>query len=112
MLVHGFRSNGATWTKRRRASHAARRHDDAADPRAGEGAFAEQAAQLHSTGFRAPGVPFAVGHSNGGLVAREWSKLRPLSGLLTLSSPNQGAPIANNALAFAIYNAQHRRRHA
>jgi hypothetical protein len=51
-----------------------------------------------------PGTPLAVAHSNGGLVAREWSKLRGLSGLVTLSSPNQGAPISNNAIAFANYN--------
>ena len=50
-------------------------------------------------------MPVVVGHSNGGVVAREWSKTRPMKGLLTLSSPNQGAPIANNAIAWGMYNA-------
>ena len=50
-------------------------------------------------------MPVVVGHSNGGVVAREWSKTKPMKGLLTLSSPNQGAPIANNAIAWGMYNA-------
>ena len=50
------------------------------------------------------GVPVVVGHSNGGILARERSKTKPMKGLLTLSSPNQGAPIANNAIAWGMYN--------
>ncbi len=38
----------------------------------------------------------AVGHSNGGVVARQWTRNRQVGGLVTLGSPNQGAPIVNH----------------
>jgi hypothetical protein len=70
-----------------------------------KGPLPEQAALLQGKLPGIQGLPVVVGHSNGGVVAREWSKTRPMKGLLTLSSPNQGAPIANNAVAWGMYNA-------
>ena len=105
VLVHGFKSNGTAWTEaesrfnRQLAVTVYNPMTDWQKP------FAEQAAQLHSKLPGVPGVPTVVGHSNGGVVAREWSKTKPMRGLLTLSSPNQGAPIANNAVAWGMYNA-------
>ncbi len=104
VFVHGYKSIGPTWADaaaRLRTQLAVTTMHPTLDWRS---AFEAQAAQLDSTVRYVPGTPLAVAHSNGGLVAREWSKLRPLSGLVTLSSPNQGAPISNNALAFANYN--------
>ena len=105
VFVHGFRSNGTTWT-----DAATRLKVQLAitpiHPTLGwRTPFPTQAAELDAIVRWVPGIPFAVAHSNGGPVIREWSKTRQLSGLLTLSSPNQGAPIANNAGAFARYNA-------
>jgi pimeloyl-ACP methyl ester carboxylesterase len=37
-----------------------------------------------------------VGHSNGGIVAREWSRSRSLSGIVTLGTPHAGAPLVTN----------------
>jgi hypothetical protein len=105
VFVHGFRSDGTTWnetTSRLRVQLAITATQPWLPWRA---PFTDQAAELESTIHRGSAIPFAVAHSNGGPVIREWSKVRPLSGLLTLSSPNQGAPIANNAGAFAAYNA-------
>jgi hypothetical protein len=106
VFVHGYRSAGPTWADaaaRLKTQLAVETMHPNLDWRA---AFPAQAGQLQSTVQWVPGTPVAIAHSNGGLVAREWSKLRQLSGILTLSSPNQGAPIANNALAFANYNYQ------
>ena len=105
VLVHGFKSNGTTWVDAQ-----SRFNRQLAvtvyNPTVGwQGLFPEQAAQLQG---QLPGVaalPIVLGHSNGGIVAREWSKTRQIKGLLTLSSPNQGAPIANNAIAWGMYNA-------
>lgn len=105
VFVHGFRSQGPAWAQ------AAQRLQvqlavTAMHPTLGwRQPFTTQAAELESIVRWVPGQPFAIAHSNGGPVIREWSKARQLSGLLTLSSPNQGAPIANNAGAFAAYNA-------
>ena len=57
--------------------------------------FEDQSKNLQATAEYAnlPADTVAVGHSNGGLVAREWSKAHALSGLVTLGSPHQGAPI-------------------
>jgi hypothetical protein len=104
VFVHGYRSIGPTW-----ADAAARLRTQLAvttmhPTLEWRNPFEAQAAQLDSIVRYVPGTPLAVAHSNGGLAAREWSKLRQLSGLVTLSSPNQGAPISNNALAFANYN--------
>jgi pimeloyl-ACP methyl ester carboxylesterase len=38
-------------------------------------------------------ITVAVGHSNGGIVAREWSRTRSLSGIVTLGTPHAGAPL-------------------
>jgi pimeloyl-ACP methyl ester carboxylesterase len=38
----------------------------------------------------------AVGHSNGGIVARQWAKSREVRSLITIGAPNQGAPIVDH----------------
>ena len=48
----------------------------------------------------------AVGHSNGGLVARQWSKMRYLDGLVTLGTPNHGAPLVDNIFHFTRFSFQ------
>lgn len=44
----------------------------------------------------APPNTVVVGHSNGGLVARQLSTKRALGGIVTLGSPHRGAPLAAN----------------
>jgi len=45
----------------------------------------------------------AVGHSNGGIVAREWSRRRPLSGIVTVGTPHAGAPLVTRFNEWAAY---------
>ncbi len=45
----------------------------------------------------------AVGHSNGGIVAREWSRARPLSGIVTVGSPHAGAPLVTRFSEWASF---------
>lgn len=106
VFIHGYRSAGPTWADAAQRLKTQLAVETMHPNLEWRNEFGAQAAQLHSTVYWVPGTPLAIAHSNGGLVAREWSKLRPLSGIVTLSSPNQGAPIANNALAFANYNYQ------
>ena len=105
VFVHGFKSNGTTWNEAANRLKVQLAITAIQPSLSWRSTFPNQAAELASIVAFVPGVPFAVAHSNGGPVVREWSKQRPLSGLLTLSSPNQGAPLSNNAGAFALYNA-------
>ena len=105
VFVHGFRSDGTSWTtaaNRLKVQLAITAMQPSLPWRR---PFTEQAGELDARIRFVAGDPFAVAHSNGGPVVRHWSKMRKLSGVLTLSSPNQGAPIANNSAAFAVYNA-------
>ncbi len=47
----------------------------------------------------------AIGHSNGGVVAREWSRSRRLAGIVTIGTPHQGAPLIPHLRAWADFNA-------
>jgi pimeloyl-ACP methyl ester carboxylesterase len=49
-----------------------------------------------ATAAGAPSNTIVVGHSNGGLVARQLSTKRALGGIVTLGSPHLGAPLARN----------------
>jgi len=66
--------------------------------------FETQAGNLQSQLGALPASAIAIGHSNGGIVSRQWSRAHPLSGVLTLGSPQHGAPLANNALAILGFN--------
>ncbi|MEO7272375.1 MAG: hypothetical protein ABIX28_17560 [Vicinamibacterales bacterium] len=51
-----------------------------------------------------PNSTIAVGHSLGGLVARQWSRSHELDGIITIGAPNRGAPIANHINEWAGFN--------
>ena len=72
--------------------------------------FEAQASELQGQFGSLPDTTVVVGHSNGGVAARQWSRLRGLSGVMTVGSPQQGAPAVNrvlSALGFheVLYNA-------
>ena len=104
VFVHGFNSDGGTWQGaatrlQTRLAIAPQRpsinwRDD----------FPSQASSLQSQLSSLPGSPVAVAHSNGGLASRQWSRIRALGGLVTIGTPNQGAPIASNLLRWAAFN--------
>ena len=50
-----------------------------------------QTAQLDGAMRSLPSNTIAVGHSQGGLIARQWHRSKALSGVLTLGTPHQGA---------------------
>ena len=63
-----------------------------------------QGSQMDARFGALPGSTVAVGHSLGGLVARQWSRSHQLDGVITLGSPNRGAPIANHINEWAGFN--------
>lgn len=101
VFVHGFMSNGGTWAGA--ASRLQGRLAIAADTPtlSSTASYETQGAELEAqVGFRGHDI-IAVGHSNGGIVSREWSKWRPLFGIVTLGTPHGGAPIISNAYEYA-----------
>src|SRR5919106_6079455 len=56
--------------------------------------YEKQATQLQSQLSSLAGTAVAVGHSNGGVISRQWNRLRPLSGIVTLSTPHRGVPLS------------------
>ena len=98
VFVHGLNSDGGTWNQ------AAQRVREDLDVRALQPTqswwetYQQQAVQVESNPglIGLPEGTIAFGHSNGGIVSREWSKLHPLYGLATLGTPHQGAPIVSH----------------
>jgi pimeloyl-ACP methyl ester carboxylesterase len=68
--------------------------------------FETQVGSLQTQLGMLPSSTIAIGHSNGGIVARAWSAQRPLSGVLTVGSPQQGAPIVNKVLTALNFHGQ------
>jgi pimeloyl-ACP methyl ester carboxylesterase len=105
VFVHGLNSNGATWNE------AAARLTQELDVQVFQptqswwAAFQQQGAELQNNpdigGL--PAATIAFGHSNGGVVAREWSKLHPLTGLATIGTPHQGTPIVNHMYDWTLF---------
>lgn len=96
VFVHGLKSSPDTW-----AGAASRLATQLAiephlPPVSWEATYETQASQVQGRLWWLPASTVAIGHSNGGIVAREWSRHRPLGGLVTLGTPNQGAPLVTN----------------
>ena len=66
--------------------------------------YQTQAVDLHNELWWLPGDTIAMGHSNGGVISREWSRMHPLSGVMTVGSPHQGAPVVNNIVNLYDFN--------
>jgi pimeloyl-ACP methyl ester carboxylesterase len=96
VFLHGLRSSPDAWTaeaERLRQRVMMTPHHPSLDWRE---SYTRQTSAL-STNPLFAGLPshttVAVGHSNGGIVAREWSRTRSLSGIVTLGTPHAGAPL-------------------
>jgi len=61
--------------------------------------FETQAQSLQAQYAALPPGTIAIGHSNGGVTARQWSRLRQLSGVMTVGSPQQGVPAVDRILS-------------
>lgn len=103
VFVHGLNSSGSTWEDtanrlRQQLAIVAER------PSLSGSSYGDQADNLQAQLYWLPDTTVAVGHSNGGIVSRHWSGIHPLSGILTLSTPNQGAPIFAHVADWVNFN--------
>ena len=101
VFVHGFGSSGDTWqaaAARLQSSLAIRAETPSLSSTA---LYETQAIELQKRLVGLGADLVEVGHSNGGLVARQWSRQRPVSGILTVGTPHGGAPIIRNFYTYA-----------
>jgi pimeloyl-ACP methyl ester carboxylesterase len=103
VFLHGLFSSGDTW-----AGAAERLSSQLAIapqvPTTDEGApYGVQAAQVHNAVGGLDGSVIAIGHSNGGIVARQWSQAHQVSGIITVGTPHLGAPILPNFASYANF---------
>jgi pimeloyl-ACP methyl ester carboxylesterase len=98
VFLHGFNSNASTWADTASRLEARLQMTKALPELPWHLPFDAQANHLNSLagGIGAPANMLMVGHSNGGLVARQLSTKRGMGGIVTLGSPHRGAPLARN----------------
>jgi len=105
VFIHGLASSPATWegaAGRLQQKLAIAPVRPTVDWRA---SYPVQATVLYSSAATKtlPSNTVAIGHSNGGIVAREWSRGRSLGGIITLGTPNRGAPMVARVGDWATY---------
>ncbi|HXH05490.1 MAG TPA: hypothetical protein VNI83_02755 [Vicinamibacterales bacterium] len=103
VFIHGLASSGSTWTDASVRLASTHRITPLRPDLPWREEFPAQASQLQAALGRLPESTIAIGHSNGGLVAREWSRAQRLGGLVTLGTPHYGAPPVNNLSAWATF---------
>jgi pimeloyl-ACP methyl ester carboxylesterase len=96
VFVHGLGSSPDTWAGAAQRLSGRLAIDARSASVSWRQSYESQAGDLQAGYGWLPSSTVAIGHSNGGIVAREWSKSHPLSGLVTVGTPNQGAPLAAN----------------
>lgn len=110
VFVHGLNTHADSWegAAARLAQRAAiRPHVPDPDWKA---TFQDQANLLQQELGSLPATTIAIGHSNGGIVSRQWNRVHPLGGIITIGTPHQGVPLLNNldrynGFDFAVYQA-------
>jgi pimeloyl-ACP methyl ester carboxylesterase len=66
--------------------------------------YESQAGEIdREIGSDVPRDALAVGHSNGGIVARQWARARDLDAIVTIGSPNQGAPLVDHIFEWLTF---------
>jgi pimeloyl-ACP methyl ester carboxylesterase len=106
VFVHGLRSDSRTWVgaSQRLATRLAIKPHLPNLPSTSP--YETQAQNLQGQLGWLPGKAIAVGHSNGGVVSRQWSTIHPLRGIVTIGTPHSGAPLLYNLGALVDFNHQ------
>lgn len=102
VFVHGFASGAQTWAATSQRLAGVLRIAPALASLPSLQRIETQAATLAQQAGSLPANTIAVAHSQGGLVSREWSRSRPLHGILTLGTPHGGAQLAARGIDLII----------
>jgi len=96
VFVHGLASSGATWEGAANRLSGSLAIQPFRPDLVWWGSYESQANQVQDQLWWLGADTVAVGHSNGGLVSRQWSRMHPLSGIVTVGTPHGGAPLIQN----------------
>lgn len=101
VFVHGFASSGATWQVAADSLASLYPLVTYRPSLAWNAVINQQATDLitYTRSYNLPDTTIAIGHSNGGIVSRTTVMSNPnfhLRGVVTVASPQQGAPLAQN----------------
>jgi len=103
LFLHGFSSSAATWQDTASRLGARLQIAPVVPELPWHLPFDQQVHHLNGLAAGAPPDMVAVGHSNGGLVARQLSTTRSLGGLVTLGTPHEGAPLVRNVRTAGLH---------
>ncbi|MCC7123488.1 MAG: hypothetical protein IT178_01465 [Acidobacteria bacterium] len=106
VFLHGFASDGDTWRGTADALQQVLRLTAHTPTTRWYTWMEDQANSLQGGYYWLPDNAVAVGHSNGGLVARQWARQRAFDGIVTLGTPHEGALLAQRV--FAVLDANMR----
>lgn len=104
VFVHGLLSDAGAWNEAAPRLASELRITPHRTDTAWQWWLESQADQLQARFGNLPANTIAIGHSNGGLVARQWSKSRHLKGIVTMGTPHEGALMAARALNYVGAN--------
>lgn len=104
VFVHGFASSQQTWQAAATRLAATLRIEPHGVDLPWNDAIETQAGVLNAAKGGLPASTIAVAHSQGGVVSRQWSRSKPLSGVLTLGTPHSGALLSQRALDVIGFN--------
>lgn len=103
VFIHGLASGPGTWNGAASRLAGALAIEPHVPGLSWHATYEQQASELQQQLWWLPASTVAIGHSNGGLVARRWSRHHDLAGIVTLGSPNHGAPLVSNLGLVASY---------
>ncbi len=104
VFVHGLLSDAGAWDEAAPRLASELRITPHRRDTAWQWWLESQADQLQAAFGSLPASTIAIGHSNGGLVARQWSKSRNLKAIVTMGTPHEGALMAARALNYVGAN--------
>ncbi len=104
VFVHGIFASSSSWTATAQRLAAVVRITPHVVDLPSTARFETQVAALDGQMRGLPASTIAIGHSQGGLIARDWSRSRPLKGLLTLGTPHRGSQLAARGLDLINFN--------
>lgn len=104
VFLHGVQASGQTWNRSAATLRDALQLVPYQPDLLWTSSYDTQARDLQARLGSLPQQTVVVAHSSGGIVAREWSKHRPLQALITLGTPHHGADIARpHAVNWMLY---------
>lgn len=104
VFVHGIFSDANTWNATAARLASSLRIEPHTVNLPSTSTIETQAGALNGQKGWLPTHTLTVGHSQGGLVAREWSRSKALRGVLTIGTPHEGALLSRRGLDVINFN--------